>query len=125
MVSISLSDALLGEMDKLREGGRFSGRSEIIRAGLRSFLEEEKQRQDMRGKRSAILMAVHDERFDGQVVGIKREHEDLITTHLHSRIGGGRCVEMFLLDGDGRRIETVTRGFVASKNMDNVRLVVL
>ena len=125
VVSISLNSEMIKELDKLQKSMGFSGRSEIVRAGIRIFVQEEKQRQGMHGTKSAILMVVHADEFDDQVAGIKHDYEDLIMTHLHNKIDGDRCVELFLLNGDAGKIESITRGFVTNKKMDNVKLVVL
>lgn len=125
IVSISLNKEMIKELDRLQKTMGFTGRSEIIRAGIRTFVQEEKQKQDMTGKRNALLMVVHADEFDDQVAGIKHDYEDLIKTHLHNKIDGDRCVELFLLDGDAKKIEAVTKGFVTNKKMDTVKLVTL
>ena len=51
--------------------------------------------------------------------------EDLIKTHLHSKIDDKRCVEIFLLDGESKKIEAITRGFLTNRKMDTVKLVSL
>lgn len=125
VVSISLNRDMIGELDKLQSAMGFTGRSEIVRAGIRAFVQEEKQRQDMKGNKNAILMVVHADEFDAQVAEIKHDYEDLIKTHLHNKIDRDRCVELFLLDGDAKKIESVTKGFLTNRKMDNVKLVVL
>ena len=70
-------------------------------------------------------MVVHADAYDDEVVVIKRDYEDLIKTHLHNKIDSGRCVEVFVLDGNGKRIESITNGFLANKKMDAVKLVAL
>jgi len=125
IVSISLNNEMIKELDKLQKTLGFTGRSEIVRAGIRTFVQEEKQKQNMKGIKNAILMAVHADEFDDQVAVIKHDYEDLITTHLHNKIDNNRCVELFLLDGDAKKIESVTKGFLTNKKMDNVKLLVL
>lgn len=125
IISVSLSDASLRELDRMRREMGFAGRSEIIRAGIRLFAQEEKQRTAARGRQSAILMVLHADEYDAQVAGIKQDYEDLVRTHLHNKIDGDRCVELFVLDGDGSRICEVTNGFRTNKRMDTVKLVML
>ncbi len=125
VVSISLNDEMLEELDKLQNLMGFTGRSEIIRAGIRTFVQEEKQKQELRGKQSAVLIVVHADEFDDQVARIKHDYEDLIRTHLHNRIGGDRCMEMFFLDGDSKKIQSITNGFLTDRKMDTVKLVAL
>jgi CopG family nickel-responsive transcriptional regulator len=125
IVSISLSDELLTELDKLQKAMGFAGRSEVIRAGIRNYVSEEKQKDELSGNLHAILLVVHNDEFDHIIAGIKHSFEDLIITHLHSKIHGNKCVELFMLDGEAERISLITRNFKINKKMDNVKLVTL
>lgn len=125
IVSISLNEEILSEIDKLQKSMGYSGRSEIIRAGIRNLVSEEKQRANLSGQIHAILMVIHDEESEQVVTGIKHNHEDLIGTHLHSKVNGNKCLELFLLNGDATKIETMTRDFMTNKKMENVKLVAM
>ena len=125
VVSISLNEEILRELDKLQRSMGFVGRSEIIRAGIRAFVQEEKQKRDLKGKHNAVLIVVHADEFDEQAAKIKHDYEDLIRTHLHNRMGGDKCMEMFFLDGDSKKIQSITKGFLTDKKMDTVKLVAL
>ena len=50
IVSISLNNDILSEIDKLKKSMGFSGRSEAIRAGIRNFVSETKQKTELSGK---------------------------------------------------------------------------
>ena len=125
IVSISLNNEILSELDKLQSSMGFSGRSEAIRAGIRAFVSEEKQKADLAGNIHAILLVIHNDEFDHIVSGITHNFEDLITTHLHSKIEKEKCMELFLIDGDAEKVSTITKDFQTNKNMDTVKLVAL
>jgi len=125
IVSISLNDEILSELDKLQSSMGFSGRSEAIRAGIRAFVSDEKQKADVSGNIHAILLVVHNDEFDHIVSGITHNFEDLITTHLHSKIEKEKCMELFLIDGDAERVSIMTKDFQINKNMDTVKLVAI
>jgi len=125
IVSISLNDQILAELDKLQKSMGFSGRSEAIRAGIRNFVSEEKQKTELSGNVHAILLVVHSDEFDHVVSGIKHNFEDLITTHLHSKIEGKKCMELFVINGEAERVNIITKDFQTNKKMDNVKLVTL
>jgi len=93
IISISLNDEILSQLDKLKKSMGFSGRSEAIRAGIRNFVSEAKQKNELSGNIHAILLVVHNDEFDHIVSGIKHNFEDLITTHLHSKIEGDKCMD--------------------------------
>ena len=125
IVSISLTDEILKEIDTLQKNLGFSGRSDAIRAGIRSFVSEEKQKENLSGNVNAILLVVHNDEYDNQVNGIKHSYEDLITTHLHSKIEGDKCMELFMLKGEADSVNDITKDFQINKKMDTVKLVTL
>ena len=125
IVSISLTEEILKEIDSLQKNLGFSGRSDAIRAGIRSFVSEEKQKENLSGNVNAILLVVHNDEYDNQVNGIKHSYEDLITTHLHSKIEGDKCMELFMLKGEADSVTSITKDFQINKRMDTVKLVTL
>ena len=125
IVSISLNDEILKQIDTLQKNLGFSGRSDAIRAGIRSFVSEEKQKENLSGNVNAILLVVHNDEYDNQVNGIKHSYEDLITTHLHSKIEGDKCMELFMLKGEADSVSSITKDFQINKKMDTVKLVAL
>ena len=125
IVSISLNGEILNELDRLQKSMGFSGRSEVIRAGIRTFVSEEKQKSNLSGNIHAILLVVHNNEFDHIVSGITHNFEDLITTHLHSKIEKEKCMELFVIDGDAEKVSTMTKDFQTNKSMDTVRLVAI
>jgi len=124
IVSISLNAEILSEIDKLQKSMGFSGRSEIIRAGIRNLIAEEKQRSNLSGLIHAILMIIHDEDSEQIVTGIKHNHEELIGTHLHSKIEGNKCMELFLLHGEADKVDVMTKDFKTNRKMDHVKLLI-
>ena len=125
IVSISLTEEILKEIDSLQKNLGFSGRSDAIRAGIRSFVSEEKQKENLSGNVNAILLVVHNDEYDNQVNGIKHSYEDLITTHLHSKIEGDKCMELFMLKGEADSVSSITKDFQINKRMDTVKFVAL
>ena len=125
IVSISLTEEILKEIDSLQKNLGFSGRSDAIRAGIRSFVSQEKQKENLSGNVNAILLVVHNDEYDNQVNGIKHSYEDLITTHLHSKIEGDKCMELFMLKGEAESVSSITKDFQINKRMDTVKLVAL
>ncbi|MCI0562853.1 MAG: CopG family ribbon-helix-helix protein [Nitrososphaera sp.] len=125
IVSVSLNDDILTEVDKLQKALGFSGRSEIVRAGIRNLLAEEKDRQDLSGSLFAVLLAIHDEKSDEQVTIMRHDYDKLISTHIHNKIDGDRCLEIFLVKGDAEDIRDMTKKFRSNKKMDHVKLIAM
>ncbi len=125
IVSISLSEEMLSEIDKLQKSMGFSGRSEIIRAGIRGLISEEKQRTSLSGNIHAILMVIHNESSEEIVTAIKHSYEDLIGTHLHNKIQDNKCMELFLLYGDAEKIGLMIKDFKVNRKMGVIKFIAL
>ena len=125
IVSISLNNDILTEIDNLQKALGFSGRSEIVRAGIRNLLAEEKDRQDLYGELFAVLWAIHDEKSDDQVTEMRHAYDKLISTHIHNKIDRDRCLEIFLLNGEAAEIKDMTKKFQSNKKMDHVKLIAM
>ena len=125
IVSVSLNDEILTEMSKLQKSLGFTGRSEIIRASVRTMLSEERKKQDLVGDVHAIFLVTHDEKSDDQINEIGHAYDKLINTHLHNKIDKDRCLEIFVLKGDANQVRNMTKRFQSNKKMDNVKLIPL
>ena len=124
IVSISLNKEILEEIDKLQNSLGFSGRSEIVRAGIRNLLAEDRERQELIGMIHALLLVIHNEKSDDQVSQMRHDYDKLINTHLHNKIDRNRCLEIFLLSGEANEIREMTKKFRSNKKMDHTKLVV-
>ena len=125
IVSVSLNDDILEGIDKLQKTLGFTGRSEIVRAGIRNLLAEERMKQDLEGVVNSLLLAVHDEDSDDQVALIRHTFDKIINVHLHNKIDKHRCLEIFSLKGDANDIKEIARRLQANKKMHFVKLIVV
>ena len=123
-MSVSLNEDIIENLDKLKSLG-FSGRSEIIRAGIRNLLSEERMKEDLDGEINSLLLAVHDEDSDDQVSSIRHDFDKIIIVHLHNKIDKDRCLEIFSLKGDAKDIKEISRQLQTNKKMHFVKLIVV
>lgn len=124
IISISIDDETLEELDLVEKSLGFSGRSEAVRAGVRSLAAENKSTEELEGEIKAVLLLVHEERAEGSASGLAHEFEDVISTQIHSNLKVGKCLEIFVLAGNAQRIRGLFRHAKASKKMEYARLVV-
>jgi CopG family nickel-responsive transcriptional regulator len=123
IVSVSLSKELLSDVSKLQKRLGFTGRSEIIRASVRTMISEEKKKEDLVGDIHALFLVTHDEKSDDEINEMRHTYDKLITTHLHNKIDRDKCLEIFVLRGDSNQIRGMTKLFQSNKKMDNVKLI--
>jgi CopG family transcriptional regulator, nickel-responsive regulator len=124
IISISLNENIIQELDKLQKFLGFSGRSEIVRASVRNLLLEEKRIDELSGVLHSVLLVIHDEKSDQEISEIRHGFDKIINTHIHNKIDKDRCPEIFVLYGDAREIKNITKRFQGNRKMDQVRLVV-
>ena len=124
IISISLNENIIQELDKLQKFLGFSGRSEIVRPSVRNLLLEEKRIDELSGVLHSVLLVIHDEKSDQEISEIRHGFDKIINTHIHNKIDKDRCLEIFVLYGDAREIKNITKRFQGNRKMDQVRLVV-
>ncbi len=124
IISISLNDKLLTEIDQLQKELGFSGRSEVIRAGARMLLADNREKEKLEGQLNSILLLIHTQKVEDTVTAIKHEFEDIISTQIHNHLREDKCIEVFILEGDAARIKDLVRLFQTTRKMDYVKLIV-
>ena len=124
IVSISLNDTILKEIDGIQNALGYSGRSEVIRAGARLLISESKEKERLTGNINSILLLIHSQEAENVVSEIKHRFEDVTKTQIHSHLRENKCLEVFVLDGDADRIKEMVRLLQTSRKMDYVKLIV-
>jgi CopG family nickel-responsive transcriptional regulator len=124
IISASLSDTTLQELHRIQKMMGFSGRSEAIRAAIRMLATESKERETLAGKVTGILLLIHDHEAESLVTKMKHTFLDIIHTQLHNRFKEGKCLELFLLEGEADRVREMTEAFQRADGIEFVRLLV-
>jgi CopG family nickel-responsive transcriptional regulator len=123
IISLSLNETMLHELDRVRKSMGFSGRSEVIRAAIRMLLGEFKE-ESVTGRVSGILLLIHDHEAESIVTSVKHNFLDIIHTQLHNLFKEDKCLELFLLEGEADRVREMTRTFQKSDSIEVTKLVV-
>ena len=124
IISMSLNNTMLQEVNRVQKEMGFSGRSEVIRAALRILLAEAKEKETLRDRVRGVLLLIHEHEAEDLVTGVKHDFLDIIYTQLHNRFKEGKCLELFLLDGEAGRIKELTRIFQKNDSIEYVKLIV-
>jgi len=56
---------------------------------------------------------------------MRHDFEEIVTTHIHSKIDQDRCVELFLLKGEAELIRNMTKKFQTNKKLEHVKLIAM
>jgi CopG family transcriptional regulator, nickel-responsive regulator len=125
IVSMSLPDPMIEQMEEIEEAEGFVGRSELMRAALRLLVEDIREKNALKGHISAIIIVTHDESNEAPITRLKHEFEDIVKTHLHNKLKENNCVELFLLDGDAKKVSSLARQFQKEDKLKSVKLVII
>jgi len=124
VVSVSLNDKILSELDNLQLNMGFSGRSEVIRAGVRMLLEDFNSKKELKGLINSVLILIHEQKNEDIITNIKHNKEDLIHTQIHTHILDNRCLDIFILKGEGELVSEMVTELQTSGKMDYINLVI-
>jgi CopG family nickel-responsive transcriptional regulator len=70
-------------------------------------------------------MVIHGHEAENTVSEIKHNYVDVIHTQLHNRFEEGKCLELFILEGEAGRIRDLTRELKSSEKNDLVKLTII
>jgi CopG family nickel-responsive transcriptional regulator len=125
IVSLSFPETMISEMDQIQKSGGFAGRSELVRAAVRLLIEDSKEKDNLTGHMNAIVLVTHDESNEAPVTRLKHEFEEIVRTHIHNKLSKNNCAELFLLEGDGKKIASMVREFQKEDKLKSVKLVTI
>ena len=102
IISISIPDKLLKEIDSYREEHGYSGRSELIREALREFLAQRPSRELLSRTIYSIIVVLtsHSQNplVDKKVIDLAHEHSTLIKSFYHQTIDDENCVNIMVVE---------------------------
>jgi CopG family nickel-responsive transcriptional regulator len=119
-VTVSIPANLLGELDRLVEGGAFAGgRSGAVQAALLAFVAE--QRPARGGREQAVLAVCFDKLDERRVAEVKHDYGDIVRSMLHAHLQGNDCVEVFVVEGPSARVSGLFSALSALRGIHLVR----
>lgn len=124
VVSVSLNDKLLEDIDELMDEQGFSGRSEVMRTAVRALLRDRKDISDLEGVVDAVVILTHEDEDSGEIDDIQHEHQDAITTQLHNHLDKHKCIEVFMLHGEAKKIKELYNNFEASDKVEQAKIII-
>ena len=117
IVSLSLNEKILKQLDKVQDEMGFSGRSDATRAAIRLLVTDNELQKKISGPMNAVLTVVHKDTAPQEIEHIRHEHAKIIKTQLHDHLDNHTCIELFMLKGDGKEIRTITKKFSTAKSV--------
>lgn len=126
VISLSIPDVLLEQMDSAITKRGFASRSEITRQALRLFLKEDVQIEKVEGEIVATATIIYKEKADRQrLLDAQHVYSGLVSTFLHTHIHEGYCLEVIILKGQARILRKFTDTLRANEQITQINITLL
>lgn len=125
VISVSINERLLAELDRIRSEVGFSGRSEALRAAIRLLASEHPPKVELDEKTFGVLLLIHGHEAEDLVTEAKHRFLDIVHTQLHNKFKADKCLELFILNGLLRRMVEFKNVFQKSDKIDYVKLITI
>ncbi len=123
IISMSLEDELVSEIEAFQEVTGVKGRSKLIRDALRLLVDQHKE-ENLEGFVDGVLVVTHEDKTE-EVGKIKHDFNDVIKTQVHNHLKNGDCMEVFMLRGHSSSVKALKAELSASSSVKKVRLVIV
>jgi len=109
ITTINVGGDLLKQVDELVETEGYKSRSDVFRTGLKELLDS--KREQLSGDTKCVLILSHRKEKESNLNRVKHGYEELVETQIHTHLGDKLCTELFVLSGDGARINDLVKDF--------------
>ena len=109
IVTVSMTDSDLEELELLKQLGKFSNRSEVVRHAVQSLMSEHRSLERVKGVITAVITAVYYKKGQGHnISSVQHEYRKFITATIHAHTSDGHCTEVMILTAAAEEV----RGFL-------------
>ncbi len=127
-IGVSLPENLLEKFDEIITKRGYSSRSEGIRDAIRGYIRYYDWMSEVEGERIGILSMTYDHSQRGLVASLlDLEHEftSITRSAIHVHISHDECMEVLLLQGEGKDVRAIAERVIALKGVNNVKLTTI
>lgn len=124
-IGVSLPENLLDKFDVIIKNRGYSSRSEGIRDAIRGYIRYYDWMSGIEGERVATITLAynHKQRGIGDILNeIQHQHVDIIRSSTHVHLENDNCMELIILQGEGKKIRQIYENIVKHKGIQHVKL---
>ena len=126
IISLSLPTELLEELDSVLGEQKSATRSEVLRQALRSYLNEYRKLDELKGNVIATISVFYNkEEKNEELFKLQHEFSDMITAYLHSHLTETSCLEVMVIKGSSKRLKQLIDGLKANKPVKQIKFSIL
>ena len=122
IVSISVSDELLGRFDEVSTLKGFRSRSDAMRESMRSFVDEAEW-ESSEGENQIVITMIYDEIGPRSELSILQHRYEEIQMMLHLHLEKGQCMEVFIARGENGKLREILSKIRKVKGVRSIRFI--
>lgn len=123
VVSASLPDALVAEMDVAIAAGSYKGRSEFLRAAIRDHLHETQPPQGTHVHGSVTVVYPHGK--EARISEVRHAFHDVVLSLMHTHCEEETCMDVLIVGGAPKRLADLQATLERMRDVKRSRLVVM
>lgn len=123
IISVSLPEEALRELDNTVATGGYKSRSDALRYSINLISKDLEKTKAADGKKTGVLVLIHDEKYENAFSKARHDFEDLIKTSIHNQLGEGKCLELFILEGDCEKVTELMKVCRKSGRAEYLKLI--
>lgn len=126
IISLSLPNELLEELDTVLGEDRSANRSEVVRQAVRMYLTQYNELGKIKGNIIATITILYDKAEENkELFRIQHEFDDMITAYLHSHLSDTDCLEVMVVKGSGQRLKCLIDGLKGNKPVKQIKVSIM
>ena len=125
VISLSIPDELLSELDAILGGERYASRSEVVRQAVHKYIMEYRELEKLKGNIIATITVLHEKTGKNEDLQLQHEFGDIVTQYLHSHLTERSCLEVMVVKGSSRRLKDLIDGLKANRHVKQLKFSVM
>ncbi|MBA3046200.1 MAG: CopG family ribbon-helix-helix protein [Candidatus Thermoplasmatota archaeon] len=106
IVSLSLPNNILRDIDSAADEMGYSSRSELVRDAVRAFLRDRSEISKLEGHINGVLILVYHHDSAAQVSEVRHRHMSVFKSFMHADFDGGDdCCEVLMFCGEANDVK--------------------
>jgi CopG family nickel-responsive transcriptional regulator len=126
IISLSLPEELLNELDEVLGEKHSATRSEVIRQAVRNYITEYNKLDNLKGEVIATITVLYEKaEKNEELFQVQHEFGDMITAYLHSHLTEANCLEVLVVKGSSQRLKNLIDGLKANKPVRQIKFSIM
>jgi CopG family nickel-responsive transcriptional regulator len=106
IISLSLPENILSEVDSAAASIGYSSRSELVRDAVRAFLREKAEVSNLEGHIDGVMLLVYNHESAAKVSEVRHGHMSVFKSFMHADFDGGDdCCEVLMFCGEATDVK--------------------